>query len=41
MEGFGYTLKMTGGSSRKFVKPSSVFAIHEPHPNKVLKAYQL
>ncbi len=41
MEGFGYALKVTGGSSRKFVKPASVFAIHEPHPHNMLKAYQI
>ncbi len=41
MEGFGYELKVTGGSGRKFVKPEAVFAIHEPHPYKLLKAYQI
>lgn len=41
MEGFSYELKLTGGSGRKFVKPEAVFAIHEPHPHKLLKAYQV
>ncbi len=41
MTGFGYELKTTGGSGRKFVRPQAVFAIHEPHPYKLLKAYQL
>ena len=41
MERFGYELKVTGGSGRKFVNPDSVFAIHEPHPHKLLKAYQI
>jgi predicted RNA binding protein YcfA (HicA-like mRNA interferase family) len=41
MESLGYELKTTGGSGRKFVKPSSVFLIHEPHPHKLLKSYQI
>lgn len=41
MEAFGYELKVTGGSGRKFVRPEAVFAIHEPHPYKLLKAYQV
>jgi hypothetical protein len=43
MEAFGYELKTTGGSGRKFIHPetkSSLF-IHEPHPSKVLKVYQV
>ncbi len=38
---FGYELKKTGGSGRKFVRPEAVFMIHEPHPAKVLKSYQV
>jgi len=41
MKAFGYELKMTGGSGRKFVRPEATFLIHEPHPYKVLKAYQV
>jgi hypothetical protein len=41
MQGFGYELKTTGGSGRKFVKSEAVYAIHEPHPYKILKAYQI
>jgi hypothetical protein len=43
MESFDYELKMGAGSSRKFIHRGSrvVFMIHEPHPAKVLKAYQI
>ena len=41
MESFGYELKTSGGSARKFFKPEAVFFIHEPHPQKLLKAYQV
>jgi hypothetical protein len=41
MEIFGFELRKTGGSGRKFVRPEAVFAIHEPHPDSVLKAYQV
>lgn len=41
MESFGYELKMTGGSGRKFVKNEAAFVIHEPHPYKLLKTYQI
>jgi len=41
MQAFDYELKVTGGSGRKFVRPEAVFMIHEPHPRKVLKAYQV
>ena len=41
MESLGYGLKTTGGSGRKFVKPQAAYAIHEPHPQKILKAYQI
>ncbi len=43
MDSFGYEMKTTGGSSRKFttVGGGSSFVIHEPHPHSVLKAYQV
>jgi hypothetical protein len=43
MESLGYVLKTTGGSGRKFIHPVrfSAHFIHEPHPSKVLKAYQI
>jgi hypothetical protein len=43
MESFGYELKTTGGSSRKFihVETRATLFIHEPHPQNVLKAYQV
>jgi HicA toxin of bacterial toxin-antitoxin, len=41
MDLFGFELKTTGGSGRKFVRPEAAFAIHEPHPYKLLKAYQV
>jgi hypothetical protein len=43
MVGFGYELRTTGGSGRKFLDPSTkaLFFLHEPHPSKVLKAYQV
>jgi hypothetical protein len=43
MDGFEYEMKTTGGSGRKFTKPgtASSFVIHEPHPQSILKAYQV
>ncbi len=43
MEHFGFELKTTGGSGRKFIHPETRAAhfVHEPHPSKVLKAYQV
>jgi len=43
MDAFGYELKTTGGSGRKFIHPNggSNFMIHEPHPKRLLKAYQI
>ena len=43
MQHFGFELKTTGGSGRKFIHPETRAAhfIHEPHPSKVLKAYQV
>jgi len=34
MVAFGYRMKTTGGSGRKFTHPrgGSIFVIHEPHP---------
>jgi HicA toxin of bacterial toxin-antitoxin, len=39
----GFALKTTGGSGRKFIHIDTGAAhfIHEPHPSKVLKAYQV
>lgn len=43
MEGFGYDVKTTGGSGRKFIHPESraTLFMHQPHPSKILKAYQV
>ena len=43
MEASGYELKRTGGSGRKFIhlETQATFFIHEPHPAKVLKGYQV
>jgi HicA toxin of bacterial toxin-antitoxin, len=43
MESFGYELKATGGSGRKFIdaKTKATLFLHEPHPGKILKAYQV
>jgi hypothetical protein len=43
MAGFGYELRTTGGSGRKFFDPvtRALFFMHEPHPSKILKAYQV
>jgi hypothetical protein len=43
MDAFKYELKKTGGSGRKFIHPSSgaTLFLHEPHPSKVLKSYQV
>jgi HicA toxin of bacterial toxin-antitoxin, len=43
MEGFDYELKTTGGSGRKFIDPNTraTAFLHEPHPGKILKAYQI
>jgi hypothetical protein len=43
METFNYHLKKTGGSGRKFIHSTtgSTLFMHEPHPSKVLKAYQV
>lgn len=43
MEHFGFELKTAGGAGRKFIHPETraVHFMHEPHPSKVLKAYQV
>ena len=43
MEAFGYQLKTGGGSGRKFIHSTSkaTLFMHEPHPGKILKAYQV
>jgi hypothetical protein len=43
MESFSYELKTTGGSSRKFIhrETRATFMTHEPHPTRILKAYQV
>jgi hypothetical protein len=43
METCNYQLKKTGGSGRKFIHLTSgaTLFMHEPHPSKVLKAYQV
>lgn len=43
MIAFGYELKKTGGSGRKFVHIATGTAmyIHQPHPSNVLKGYQV
>jgi hypothetical protein len=43
MESFDYELKQSGDSSRKFIhrETKAIFMIHEPHPSKVLKSYQV
>ena len=43
MIALGYELRTAGGSSRKFFDSATnaSFFMHEPHPSKVLKAYQV
>jgi len=43
MKGLSYDLQKAGGSGRKFVHSAtgSTLFIHEPHPSKVLKQYQV
>lgn len=43
MTACGYELKTTGGSRRKFIhyETGATAFLHEPHPAKVLKAYQI
>jgi predicted RNA binding protein YcfA (HicA-like mRNA interferase family) len=40
LEGLGYTLKKSSGSGRKFIDAEKrKISLHEPHPEKTLKAY--
>jgi hypothetical protein len=43
MIALGYELRTGGGSGRKFFDPATkaLFFLHEPHPSKILKAYQV
>ena len=43
MTALGFELKTTGGSGRKFIDPATgaVMFLHEPHPSRILKGYQL
>jgi hypothetical protein len=43
MESFGYELKTSGGSGRKFIhrETRATLFMHQPHPAKNLKAYQV
>ncbi len=43
MVALGYELRTSGGSGRKFFDPATkaLFFVHEPHPSKILKAYQI
>lgn len=43
LTGLSFTLQKAGGSGRKFNDPNTgaTLFIHEPHPNKVLKPYQV
>lgn len=43
MDVFGYELRTTGGSGRKFIhsETQATLFMHQPHPGKILKAYQV
>jgi hypothetical protein len=43
MKGLGYTVTKGSGSRRKFkhVVTGARFTLHEPHPNGILKEYQV
>ncbi|HEX7359477.1 MAG TPA: type II toxin-antitoxin system HicA family toxin [Bryobacteraceae bacterium] len=43
LEGLGYTQERGAGSRRKFIhrKTGTMISLHEPHPRKELKAYQI
>lgn len=43
MIALGYELRTSSGSGRKFYDPAtkSLLFLHEPHPSKILKAYQI
>lgn len=40
---FGYEVKTTGGSGRKFIhqETRARLFMHQPHPAKILKTYQV
>jgi hypothetical protein len=43
MTSLSFILEKAGGSGRKFVRveTGAIFFIHEPHPEKTLKGYQV
>ena len=43
MSVLGYELRTSGGSGRKFYDPATkaLLFLHEPHPSRILKAYQI
>ena len=43
MTALGFELRTSGGSGRKFFDPATkaLLFLHEPHPSKILKAYQI
>jgi hypothetical protein len=43
MTALGFEIRTSGGSGRKFFDPRSkaLFFLHEAHPAKILKAYQV
>jgi hypothetical protein len=43
MIALGYELRTSGGSGRKFfdVAKRALLFMHEPHPSRILKAYQI
>jgi hypothetical protein len=43
MKALGYELERSSGSGRKFIDPATgaTMFLHEPHPAKVLKPYQV
>ena len=43
MTALGFEMKTTGGSGRKFIEPETkaTLFLHEPHPRRILKAYQV
>jgi len=43
MAAFGFEMERSSGSGRKFIYPETqaTLFIHEPHPAKVLKPYQV
>jgi predicted RNA binding protein YcfA (HicA-like mRNA interferase family) len=43
LAGLGYKQELGRGSRRKFVheKTAAIISLHEPHPGKILKAYQV